>query len=149
VADGVDASGLAAMRKALEAAGAKMVVIAKHLGAVQGTGDAPVSVDKSALTTASVEYDAVFIPGGAASVQALGADGEARHFVLEAYRHGKAIAAAGEGAALLRAAGINPAAAGVVSVERGADAAAFAKAFMGAIAQHRHWDRPDKGALPA
>ena len=149
VADGVDAAGLTEVRAALEGAGAKLVVIAKHLGAVHAEGGAPVNVDKSALTTASVEYDAVLIPGGPASAAALLADADARNFVLEAYRHCKTIGAASEGAALLRACGIDAAAPGVVIASGGARAAAFTTAFVEAIAQHRHWGRRGRDALPA
>jgi len=42
-------------------------------------------VDRSLLTVASVMYDAVFVPGGQAAVDALWGQGDARHFVAEAY----------------------------------------------------------------
>jgi catalase len=149
IGDGVDAAGLTAVRAALEAAGARLVVIAKRLGTAQAESGAGVAVDKAAFTTASVEYDAVFIPGGAASVAALRADGDARHFVLEAYRHCKTIGASGEGVELLRACGIDLAGAGVVITGGEAATGGFPQALIAAIQQHRHWDRPDKDALPA
>jgi len=79
--------------------------------------------------------------------------GDARHFVAEAYKHGKAIGDQGEGVALLGAAGL-PAAGGpeaapgvsaVQGVVRAAAAAApqaFSDALAAAIARHRHWLRP-------
>ena len=62
---------------------------------------------KSLLTVKSVLFDAVLVPGGAESVEALVANPDARDFVDEAYKHFKAIGALGEGDDLLRAAGID------------------------------------------
>ena len=53
---------------------------------------------------ASVLYDAVFVADGEASVQALLEDGEAIHYVAEAYRHAKPVGAFGDGVRLLLAA---------------------------------------------
>ncbi|WP_395821804.1 catalase [Archangium minus] len=148
VAEGVDVSEVEAARAALEKEGAKLLVIAKHLGTVKGAGG-KVEVDRSALTTASLEYDAVFIPGGAASVAVLKKDGDALHFVQEAYRHCKAIAATKEGAELLSACGISTSAPGIVVNQEGAGSNAFAATFVSAIAEHRHWDRADRHTIPA
>jgi catalase len=46
----------------------------------------------------SVMFDAVLVPGGAASAQALMKDGDAVHFVLEAFKHCKALCLIGESA---------------------------------------------------
>lgn len=149
VAEGVDVSEVEAARSALEKEGAKLLVIAKHLGTVKGAGGRSLEVDKSSLTTASLEYDAVFIPGGAASVAVLKKDGDALHFVQEAYRHCKAIAATKEGAELLSACGISASAPGIVVSQEGAGGNAFAATFISAIAEHRHWDRADRHGIPA
>ena len=62
-ADDVDSSGLATVRRALERAGAMVVVIAPHGGMITGS-DEPVPVTKSLLTTQSVEYDGLIVAGG-------------------------------------------------------------------------------------
>ena len=85
------------------------------------------------------------MPSGKAAVAALQADGDAVHFVREAFKHAKAIAAAGDGAELLRTAGVPANAAGVVT----GGGAALAKSFIAAIAQHRAWDRGGLQAVPA
>jgi catalase len=149
IAEGVDAAELIDIRAALEREGAKVLIIAKHLGEVKGAGGHSVPVDKSEITTASVEYDAVLIPGGAASVEALKKNGTAKHFIQEAYRHCKSLGATKEGVELLRACGIDPAAPGIVTQAKAGDAGAFVTAFSAAIAQHRHWNRADKDAIPA
>jgi catalase len=148
VADGVEGAEVIRMQKALEAAGAKVKVIASRLGKVKGADGLSVEVDKSAITTASVEYDAVFISGGTASVETLKKDGDALHFIQEAYRHFKPVCAFKEGIELLKACGIDPTAPGVVT-STGADGDKAAALFIAAIARHRHWARADKDRIPA
>ena len=90
-------------------------------------------------------FDAVFVPGGAKSVKALSEDGVALHYLLEAYKHLKAIAVVGEAKQLLELLKLEVDAGLIV----GGDAKAL-KAFVAAIAQHRVWDREPKAkAIPA
>ena len=133
-ADGVTAGDVKRVETHLKKEGATAEVIAPHLGELKGD----VQVDKSFATAKSVFYDAVYVAGGKESATMLLGDYEARHFVREAYNHGKAIAASGEGAELLQAAGVGSAP-GVVIEKAGGD---VAKAFFEAISQHRHWNRP-------
>ena len=58
---------------------------------------------------ASVLYDAVLVAGGRASVDTLRRNGAAIRYVAEAYKHGKAVGAIGEGVDLLREAPLNDA----------------------------------------
>ncbi|WP_233595544.1 MULTISPECIES: catalase [Corallococcus] len=149
VADGVDADELMAVRKELEAQGAQLKIIAKRLGTVKAANGKDVAVDKSAMTTASVEYDGVFIPGGAASVATLKKDGEARHFVQEAYLHCKTVGVSQDAEDVLKACEIAPTAPGIVSGAKAGAGAALASAFAAALAKHRHWDRKDNDRVPA
>lgn len=66
-------------------------------------GDGGIAVDKALPTTASVLYDAVLVPGGEASMQALAQDPDVRRFIEEAYRHGKPIGALDSGVQLVAA----------------------------------------------
>jgi catalase len=143
-ADGVDGVAIAAMKSVLTRAGAVAHVLAPHLGSLKA-GGGPVAVDHRLVTMPSVVYDAVFVPGGSASVAALRADGDAVHFVREAFKHAKAIAAGGEGTELLRAAGIPEGAAGVVT----SGGPALTRDFIAAIARHRAWDRIGLTTVPA
>jgi catalase len=126
-------------------------VLAPHLGSLQSAGGGSVGVDELIVTMPSVMFDAVFIPGGRASVAALKVYGNAVHFVSEAYKHSKAIAAFGEGRELLAAAGAlgtqrsSGAAAGVSVAD---DAAVLARTFISDISVHRHWERATQ-ATPA
>ena len=152
-ANGVDAAAVQAVKAALQERGAHVDLVAPVLGALTGAGG-QMEADKSLPTVASVMYDAVFVPGGRDSVQALLQQGDALHFVAEAYKHGKAIGAAGEGVELLRQAGLPDAVVsdartdgavsnvkGVVTSEDAQSGNDFVDPFAAAIAQHRHWMR--------
>ncbi len=92
-ADGVDDTTLMAVKEALEAEGAMVKVIAPRGGFVTSENGVKIPVFESYLTAASVLYDAVYVPGGANSVAMVAADADAVHFLNEAFRHCKAIAA--------------------------------------------------------
>ncbi|MEO5510695.1 MAG: DJ-1/PfpI family protein, partial [Longimicrobiales bacterium] len=163
VADGFDEDAVATMKRALTAAGGQAKIVAPRGGTLKGANGKSLKVDFSLLTTSSVLFDAVFVPGGAASVAALEGEADAIHFVNEAYKHCKAIGAVGEGVDLLKISYVEmPKAAGKkgrggnsggsdgVVANREAGAGAVAVDFIAAIAQHRHWGREDlKSKVPA
>jgi catalase len=134
-APGVDAKALATVKKALLAAGAQVKVLAPRLGALGRNGTA-IAADKTIVTTPSVVFDAVYVPGGARSIETLAQSGDALHFVAEAYKHAKPIAASGEGADLLQQAGVveGPG----VLIE---DAPELVTQFVEALGGHRIWAR--------
>ncbi|WP_437964594.1 catalase [Sorangium sp. So ce260] len=161
-ADGFSGAELAAVRAALEAAGAHAQVVSTRLGPILGDDGSAVEADRTLLTARSVMFDAVYVPGGRASVAALAASGEAVHFVNEAFKHCKAIGATGEGVALLSSSLIQGVALadtpavgpllsdkGVITLRDPAGLAPFAQELLRAIAQHRHWDREDIAQIPA
>ncbi|MEX2221617.1 MAG: catalase [Candidatus Rokuibacteriota bacterium] len=136
-ADGVDGAVVASLRQTLTAAGAVPRIVAPRGGALAAAGGGDVPVDFSLLTVGSVLFDAVFVPGGAASTEALGADADAVLFVREAYKHCKAVGGSGTGLDMLRAAGID-------------DAVGAIPEFMKAIAEHRDWGREERAQrIPA
>ncbi|ATB32142.1 catalase [Melittangium boletus] len=147
IGDGFDAADLQATKAAIEKAGGELVLISRRLGTVKGSDGQSVKVDKSAVTTGSFEYDAVFVPGGAPSVAVLKKDGDSLHFIQEAYRHCKAIGVTKEAAELLQAGGLSASSPGVVVGAAGGQD--FPEKFIEAIAQHRHWSRHDKDLIPA
>lgn len=164
VADGFASAQVDALRKALTKGGAMAELIAPT-AMVKDAGGKELPADKTLLTVASVLYDAVFVPGGAASVATLQEDGDAVHFVNEAFKHGKAIAAAGEGADLLAGSAVlgtrvngkdgkngQPDAAppaGVVIDRQAKSLDGLIQQFTTAIAQHRFFDRQQKAHVPA
>ena len=156
VAAGVDAASVTAMKKALQTDGASVEVIAPKLGQLKSADGKSIAVDHSLPTVSSVMFDAVFVPAGAASAMALCADANAVLFVKEAYKHGKAIAAVGDGVALIRiaarSAGIASeqfAGPGVITTTEKRDSDGFAKKFAAAIASHRFAERADLSSIIA
>jgi len=102
-------------------------------------------VDASMEGLPSVAFDAVYIPGGAASIKALSTDGVALHFVLEAYKHLKAIAVHGDAKQLIDLLHLEEDSGLLVSK----DSKSFTP-FFAAIGQHRVWEREAKAkAIPA
>ena len=108
--DGVDAKEVQSALAAFAEAGLVAETIGPHGGTVATSGK-PMKVNRAAPNAPSVVYDAVFVPAGVGA--ALAAQPLAQRFVHEAYRHGKPIAVAPDGEALLEAAGVPPAAEGI------------------------------------
>lgn len=139
VADGVKASEVKAMQDALAKAGVVSEVVGPRLGTIKGEGG-DVKATQSLLTVKSVNYDAVYVPGGRKSVMTLIGNGDAVHFLEETYRHYKSIAASGEADQMAQR--LPAGRAQVPGVVLGTDAAAVADGFVKAIATDRHWKRP-------
>ena len=134
VTDGVDAAGVNTLRKALDAAGVAMHVIAPHGGPVTGGGRSGLTADATVFNTDSVVYDALVVAGGSGPL-----DAKSATMVQDAYRHHKTLAAWGSGVDSLVAAAIDLEAPGVVTSDRAAKA--FAGALVEALGWHRHWQR--------
>ncbi len=139
-ADGVRAAQVREVETSLRREGARPEVIAVDLGTVASDAG-PLEVTHALRAVASVVFDAVFIPGGAASVATLTGDPRAVRFVEEAYRHLKTIGYAREAEALFVAATGDAAATAGVVTGPDADAEALARGFLDAMRLHRHFER--------
>jgi len=144
--DGVNAKSLSQIKDALTAAGAVPKIVATHAGHIKDDKGQAIKVDFTFLTSASVLFDALYVPSGAASVKTIAADADAVHFVTEAFKHCKAIGADGEGAELLGIA-LPPAKKG--QTPPGVLIDAKAADFITAVAGHRFWEREKKPDVPA
>lgn len=139
-ADGVHDVSLDTMKTALENEGAMTKIVSVHLGNIKTAKGKTVKVDESLLTTASVLFDAVFVPAGKESVSTLIAEPKSIEFIAEAYKHCKAIAADVNGTELLMEVdhlarkGEKEKYGGVLIDPNPQD-------FVNAIAQHRFWER--------
>jgi catalase len=129
-----DLAGIGSIRKAARKLGATALVIAP-VGGVLGNGSRTETVDRTLLTTRSVEFDALVVAGGTTPT------GDIKLTVLlqEAFRHCKALGAWGDGTVILEAAGIFPGAPGVVT--SGAAGKSFTEQLAAAVGLHRAWDR--------
>jgi catalase len=148
LADGFNAADVKAMKNALEKEGAQAKIVALKSKGVKDADGKEILVDHALRTVASVLFDAVYIPGGAASADALSGEADAYEFVNEAFRHCKAIAATGAGVDFL-----NITFAGKAENDKavitGSGAAGAAKDFIKAIAEHRNWARETARKVPA
>jgi catalase len=131
---GADLAGIARLREALDVEGAVLRVIAPHGGKLSKDGATEI-VERTFATGRSIEFDAIVVADGAPK------DGDVRAVVMlqEAFRHLKALGAWGDGAEVLRSAGIALSAPGVLT----SDAAAgdLATGLVAALGRHRSWER--------
>lgn len=162
VADGFDETAVATLKNALTKNGAQVKIVAPRLGTLKGSSGGSLPIDFSFLTTSSVLFDAVYVLGGDLCAATLKGEADAVHFVNEAYKHCKAIAATGAGIALLNASymgekklvSVDPTGKKVIvkdGVIVGGDDQVdqVAAEFIRAIAQHRAWDRAMQDNVPA
>jgi len=142
----------AQMMDTLKAAGVASEIVSSKMGMITAKDGSQMEAARDFTTADSVLYDAVYVPGGAKSIDALLGDSDARTFINGAVQHAKTVAASDEGVRLL---GTTEAAAfmqkgtsgqldtrlGIVTVEGATDMSAFFTEFIHLIAQHRHWAR--------
>ncbi|MES2880898.1 MAG: DJ-1/PfpI family protein, partial [Bacteroidota bacterium] len=115
-----------------------------------------IPVDKTLMSVASVLYDAVYVPGGQKSVVALAEEADAIHFLNEAFKHCKPIAASSNALQVIEqtyfAKKLPKDSKDATVVKEGVvvgDAATVAKQFLLAIQQHRFWEREKLRKVPA
>ena len=157
VADGVNELSVQTVKDMLEAKGAVVELVAPKLGSVISENDVVFSITKSFLTTASVLYDAVYVPGGINSVAALAAEPDAIHFLNEAFKHCKPIASDTQALQVIEETYFYKKLPGEftdeVALTKGiviaSDIDKLVSNFASAIAMHRFWDREKLEKIPA
>jgi catalase len=133
---GADLGGIGKLRRAVEAQGAILRVLAP-VGGVLKKGRAEQIVERTFLTARSIEFDAVVVAGGTAGLR----DVKLTVLLQEAFRHCKALAAWGDGAQVLADAGIDTTAPGILLAE--AVAKPFTTELVEALGLHRVWARAE------
>ncbi len=157
VADGVDKKSLTSMKGALEAEGAVVELVAPKLCTLIAEDNTEFPINKSFLTTASVLYDAVYVPGGTNSVATIAAEPDAIHFLNEAFKHCKPIAADSAAMQVLDQTYFSRKILKefteedviTTGVAIGDDVKQLSALFIKAIALHRFWDREKPDKVPA
>ncbi|GGH73431.1 hypothetical protein HNQ91_003653 [Filimonas zeae] len=147
-AAGVNGKQVLAMKKALTAAGAVVEIIAPVHGSILTEDDLPIGADHSFQHATAAFYDAVYVPGGERSVQALQQMPYALHFLNDIYKHCKAIAAHAQALPVLEATyfckqlpvkgSAEQMPPGILLAE---DTDTLANELIAAIARHRFWER--------
>ncbi len=134
---GADLAGVEKLRKALAARGAVLRVIAP-VGGVLKRGGTSTAVERTFLTTRSVEFDAVVVAGGVGGLE----DVKLTVLLQEAFRHCKVLGAWGDGEQVLTAAGIDTAAPGVLL--GASPVKAYTTELVAALGLHRVWERAER-----
>ena len=134
-APGADVKSIDSIVQALKAQGATPMLIAPTLAPI-----GKLVPDATIAGLPSIMFDAIWIADGAESAKTLSGSGDARHFVLEAFKHLKAIGAIGAGADVLSSAHLPPDADGV-AIGKASDASRVIAAFVETAGQHRVWSR--------
>ncbi|ATE74283.1 catalase [Lysobacter capsici] len=130
--EGSDAAALKALRKAVEAAGARVKIVAPKLGGAKLSDGKQQPADGQLAGTPSLVFDAVALVLSPAAGKRLASEAAAIDFVRDAFGHLKAIALDDGARQLLAAAGIKPDD-GVVAADK---PATFVK-----LAKTRQWER--------
>jgi catalase len=144
VADGMDASVIGSLQAELTKAGAVTRFLGIRLGTVKSLTGNLLEADATLENSPSVLFDGVILPAGDRAAQTLAKSGQAVEFVKDQYRHGKTILVLGESITILDRAGIPRALPsgkpdpGLIIEQQSANAG---KAFISALARHRHPER--------
>lgn len=151
-ADGVDDNSLDQMKTALTERGAMVKILAPHGGMITTAGGNQIKVDHDYATTASVLYDAVFVPSGEESIKSLKKEAQAVKFLNEAYKHCKPIGVEGNAKELqeptyfkgkwdrdLQEQGM---------VVQESNSSGLGKDFARIIGEHRFWNREGVEQIP-
>ncbi len=155
-ADGIDAAALKTVKDALLKNGAVVEIVAPRQGYLVAESGEEIPVDKSFLNAASVLYDAVYVPGGVNSSATLADNPDAVHFLNEAFKHCKAIAADEMAKQVIESTYFYKKLPPVFDNETvlreglviGSDAGELADKFILAIGQHRFWEREPSRKVP-
>ncbi|WP_421989052.1 catalase [Roseococcus sp.] len=140
VTDGTDAGLLAALRKALEAEGALLELIAPKIGGIVASDGKKIPAHHAVDGGPSVLFDAVALLPSEAGAALLADHPAAKGFVSDAYAHAKFIAHVAEAAPLLRGAGVAKPDKGFVTLKAPGDA----QGFVAACRAMRFWEREQK-----
>ncbi|WP_301358771.1 catalase HPII [Stutzerimonas nitrititolerans] len=146
VADGVDGAAIDAFKAKLAEEGAMIKLIGPTPAPVTTAEGQKLVIDGPMDGLPSILFDALFVPGGAQAVALLEKSGDARHYLLEAYKHLKPIAVLGDARRMLAPLQLQ-ADAGLLE---GDSVDAVFDPFVQALAQHRIWAREAAAkAVPA
>ncbi len=144
VSEGVDEVSLNTMREILEDAKAMVTIISTRPGNIAADTGKEIRVEENLFSTASVFFDALFVPNGRESSDSLQQDEEVLNFIREMYKHSKVLAADRSGTDLLHAAIPKISVQGETRRDNLANGILInrtPKEFIQAVAQHRFWNR--------
>ncbi|WP_288475940.1 catalase HPII [uncultured Pantoea sp.] len=148
LSDGVKAADVLAILQALKAEGVHAKLLAPHMGQVRADDGSVLPVDATFAGLPSLTFDAVIVPDG--NIDALMLSGDARYFLLEAYKHLKVIGLVGDARRFNAQFGLNDGDQEEGIVQGDSAESALMSAFTQAMKAHRVWSRSQKAqSVPA
>lgn len=146
VADGVCGTSVGKIKDALQEAGVFSLVLAPRAGVVKTREGEELMVDDTLEGMPSVLVDAVLVPTGDDNISTLTEEGKAKHYLMQAFKHLKAIALQEDGKQVFDAANLMEDK-GVLLAN---DPQQLVADLLEAMKQHRVWDRePNVASIPA
>jgi catalase len=138
----------------LKNAGVGSEIVCSRQGTLTSGDGRQLSACQNYRTTSAVVYDAVYIPGGKESAEAMQKQNAAKQFIADMFMHCKAIGATSEGVDVVASASPADLVAapfgfpaeltsndGVVTTRDANALGDFHNEFLNAVAAHRHWTR--------
>jgi len=148
LSDGVKAADVLAILQALKAEGVHTKLLAPHMGQVRADDGSVLPIDATFAGLPSLTFDAVMVPNG--NIDALLLSGDARYFLLEAYKHLKVIGLVGDARRFKAQFGLVDADQEEGIVQGDAVEDALMSDFTQAMKAHRVWSRSQKAqSVPA
>lgn len=148
LSDGVKAADVLAILQALKAEGVHTKLLAPHMGQVRADDGSVLPIDATFAGLPSLTFDAVMVPNG--NIDALLLSGDARYFLLEAYKHLKVIGLVGDARRFKAQFGLEDADQEEGIVQGDSAASALMSDFTQAMKAHRVWSRSQKAqSVPA
>lgn len=157
---GFNYNELVDVKNKVEDANANCMIIAINRGKIKAENGKNIEVDQPFLSSSSLLFDAIYIPGGKDSVEALKEDETAINFVNNAFKHCKTIGALSEGLEILKDSIIKDVSMsksgddgkiksdyGIITASANADIQKFSKSFIKAVSKHKHWERELDGLV--
>lgn len=148
ISDGVRASDMLAIMQELKKQGVHTKVIAAQMGLIHADDGSVLPIDGTFTGLPSVTVDAVIVPDG--DTDALLLSGEARYYLLEAYKHLKPIGLSGDACRFKAQFGLTEQdhEEGVITDVKAEGM--FMSEFISCLAGHRVWSRSQKAqTIPA
>ncbi|PLR26932.1 MULTISPECIES: catalase HPII [Pantoea] len=147
LSDGVKAADVLAILQALKAQGVHAKILAAHMGQVLADDGSVLPVDATFTGLPSLTFDAVIVPDG--NIDALLLSGDARYFLLEAYKHLKAIGLSGDARRFKAQFNVQDNEVEEGLVEDVKAEGTFMADFLSVMASHRVWSRSKKALTVA
>ncbi|MFZ4210235.1 catalase HPII [Pantoea endophytica] len=147
LSDGVKAADVLAILQALKAQGVHAKILAAHMGQVLADDGSVLPVDATFTGLPSLTFDAVIVPDG--NIDALLLSGDARYFLLEAYKHLKAIGLSGDARRFKTQFNVQDNEVEEGLVEDVKAEGTFMADFLSVMASHRVWSRSKKALTVA